>query len=90
MSEHNTAVRRVLPMREPLSDKESGTMEFTLGFYSKATPGTSDSNGEIPQQLLDSEAYKKARKSTLTDLEAAVAVTPPAEDFLSGILGVQV
>ncbi|KIM32455.1 hypothetical protein M408DRAFT_219185 [Serendipita vermifera MAFF 305830] len=89
MSKHNTAVRRVVPMQEPLSSKESGTMEFTLGFYSKVTPGCNESTSEIPQQILDSDGYKKARKSTLTDLEAAVAVTPPPEEFLSGILGIQ-
>jgi hypothetical protein len=77
-------------MKKPLSDKESGTMEFTLGFYSKVTPGTSTSNAEIPGPVLEKEAYKKARKTTLTDLEAAVTITPPHEEFLSGILGIQV
>jgi hypothetical protein len=77
-------------MKKPLSGKESGTMEFTMGFYPKVTPGTSASGTEIPGTILETDAYKKARKTTLTDLEAAVVVTPPQDEFLSGILGIQV
>jgi hypothetical protein len=77
-------------MQKPLSGKESGTMEFTMGFYSKVTPGTSASSTEIPGNILETDAYKKARKTTLTDLEAAVVVTSPQDEFLSGILGIQV
>jgi len=77
-------------MKKPRCDKQVGTIEFTMGFYSKVVPGMSESNVEVPQQILETEAYKKARKATLTNLEAAVAVTPPPEEFLSGILGIQV
>lgn len=77
-------------MSNPENGNESGSVEYTMGYYSKATPGRSDASTEIPQEILDRDDFKKARKGTLTDLEAAVAVTPPPEDYLSGILGIQV
>jgi hypothetical protein len=77
-------------MKKPLSDQESGTFEYTMGFFSKVPPGAKDPANDMPQEILDSDKFKKARQSTLTDLEAAVAITPPSDDFLSGILGIQV
>jgi hypothetical protein len=90
IGKHNEVFRRIVPMKEALSNKESGSMEFTVGFFSKVAPGADDSSSSIPQAILDKEEFKKARKSTLSDLEAAVAITPPNEDYLSGILGIQV
>ena len=90
MSNHNNASHKITPMQKPLSDKESGTVEYTIGFFSKLAPGASDSATEIPKQILDGENFKKVRKTTLTDIEAAVVVTPPSDDFVSGILGIQV
>lgn len=89
MSNHNAASHKITPMNKPLSNKVSGTIEYTIGFFSKLAPGASDSATEIPKEILDKEDFKKVRKSTLTDLEAAVVVTPPPEDFVSGILGIQ-
>lgn len=90
ISKHNEAFRKIVPMKEALSNKESGSIEYTIGFFSKVPPGADDTNSEIPQSILDTARFKEARKGTLTDLEAAVAVTPPNEDYLSGILGIQV
>ncbi|PVF96053.1 hypothetical protein CPB86DRAFT_737459 [Serendipita vermifera] len=89
MNKRNTPIRRISPMKKPLSDQESGTFEYTMGFFSKVPPGAKDTASDLPQEILNSDKFKKARQSTLTDLEAAVAVTPPADDFLSGILGIQ-
>lgn len=77
-------------MKNATTEAETGIIEFTMGYYSKVTPGHGDASTDIPQNILDREQFKRARKSTLTDLEAAVAVTPPPDDFLSGILGIQV
>ncbi|KAG8801865.1 hypothetical protein FRC16_010933 [Serendipita sp. 398] len=89
MSKHNQATRKTVSMLQPTSNKESGTIEYTIGFFSKLAPGSTSSATEIPQDILEKDVFKKARKSTLTDLEAAVAVTPPPDDFVSGILGIQ-
>jgi len=90
ISNHNTTFRRASTMKNAITEVETGIIEFTMGYYSKVTPGRQDASTDIPQDILDREQFKKARKSTLTDFEAAVAVTPPSDDFLSGILGIQV
>jgi hypothetical protein len=90
ISNHNTTFRRASTMKNAITEVETGIIEFTMGYYSKVTPGRQDASTDIPRDILDREQFKKARKSTLTDFEAAVAVTPPSDDFLSGILGIQV
>ncbi|KAG8802944.1 hypothetical protein FRC17_006310, partial [Serendipita sp. 399] len=89
MGKHNEATRKVVAMRQSGTNKESGTVEYTIGFFSKLAPGSTNSATEIPQEILEKDSFKKARQSALTDLEAAVAITPPPDDFVSGILGIQ-
>lgn len=76
-------------MKRPISGQPSGELEYTVGFFAKLAPGSVDSN-QIPRSITESDAFKKVRKDVLTDMEAAVAVSPPSDEYFSGILGIQV
>lgn len=86
----NQAVRRSSPIRRPLSHEVTGSIEYTIGFYAKVAPGSEDGSPDIKKSLLESDAFKKARKDAISDVEAAVMVTKPPVKWPSGILSMQV
>ncbi|KZT54274.1 hypothetical protein CALCODRAFT_557073 [Calocera cornea HHB12733] len=74
--------------------KMPGELEFTVGFYGKVPPTTAlktdGADPGIPEDLKDKPEFKEARATALSDLEAAVLVTPPDPAYPSGLLSVQI
>ncbi|RPD52908.1 hypothetical protein L226DRAFT_617720 [Lentinus tigrinus ALCF2SS1-7] len=87
-------VRRVSPLSSPDSQSRPGSLEYTVGYYGKVPPNkglmTDGSDPRLPDDLRKRPEFKDARSVALNDLEAAVLVTPPDEEWPSGLLSMQV
>ncbi|KAH9830601.1 uncharacterized protein C8Q71DRAFT_785114 [Rhodofomes roseus] len=87
-------IRRVSPLSSPDSRHRPGNVEYTVGYYGKLPPNsalsTDGTDPGIPDDLRQKPEFKEARAVSLNDLEAAVLTTPPDEEWVSGILSVQV
>ncbi|KAI0267273.1 hypothetical protein BC834DRAFT_822647 [Gloeopeniophorella convolvens] len=94
MREKNEARRRIANLASPDNSQRPGSVEFTIGYYSKLPPNSSlKTEGHdpgIPEDLRQSSDFKEKRDTALNDLEAAVLVCPPDTAWVSGIVGVQV
>lgn len=94
MRHKNEPHRRIAHLTSPDSSDRPGTVEFTIGYFGKLAPSeahkTSGVDPGIPEDLRESNEFKEAKDVALNDLEAAVLVCPPDEEWVSGIVGVQV
>ena len=90
----NSALRRTTPFKSPDSEERPGSIEFTVGFYSKAHPNqalsTDGMDPSIPDDLKDEPEFKEDRAVALNSLEESILVTPPDPELPSGILSVQI
>lgn len=87
-------VRRISPLAGPNDKNRPGSVEYTVGYYGKLPPNaslvTDGVDPGVPADLRDKPEFKEKRAIALSDLEAAVLVTPPDPEWPSGILSVQV
>ncbi|PCH37535.1 hypothetical protein WOLCODRAFT_128544, partial [Wolfiporia cocos MD-104 SS10] len=87
-------VRRISSLSSPDSKHRPGSIEYTVGYYGKLAPNsalaTDGADPGIPEDLRAQPEFKEARAVALSDLEAAVLVTPPDPELPSGILSMQV
>ncbi|KAH9916920.1 uncharacterized protein B0H18DRAFT_1214852 [Fomitopsis serialis] len=87
-------VRRVSTLSSPDSHHRPGNVEYTVGYYGKLLPNaalsTDGVDPGIPDDLRQKPEFKEARAVALDDLEADVLTTPPDQEWVSGILSVQV
>lgn len=86
----NRAIRRASRIRRPLSHEDTGSLEYTIGFYEKVGPGAEDGSPELPEKVLRNANFPEARKDTMSDIEAGVVITPPMPHWPTGILSMQV
>lgn len=87
-------VRRVSPLDSPDSKDRPGNIEYTVGYYGKLPPNaalsTDGADPGIPDDLRKKPEFRERRSVALDDLEGAVLTTPPDQEWVSGILSVQV
>ena len=87
-------IRRVSPLDSPASRHRPGNVEYTVGYYGKLPPNvalsTDGADPGIPDDLRAKPEFREARAVALSELEAAVLTTPPDQEWVSGILSVQV
>ncbi|KAA1474408.1 hypothetical protein DENSPDRAFT_905439 [Dentipellis sp. KUC8613] len=94
----NTAKRHITPLSTPSSSSHAlGTLEYTVGYFSKRFPNTAlRTDGRdpgVPDDIqLDGASTEQdgAMRTTLNGLERAVLVCPPDDVWVSGLVGVQV
>lgn len=87
-------IRRVSPLDSPDSRHRPGNVEYTVGYYGKLPPNaalsTDGADPGIPDDLRKKPEFREARAVALDDLDAAVLTTPPDQEWVSGILSMQV
>lgn len=86
--------RRSTSLSDPHSSHVPGTFEYTIGYFSKRSPTqslkTDGIDPGIPEDLRKRPEFQNAKEIAMTDLEAAVLVTPPDPEWPSGIVSVQI
>lgn len=99
MQDKNKAHRREVHLTSPDSRRRSGTVEYTIGYFSKLPPNPSsnrDSDGTqpardpgLPDDLHVNDPDSQ-ESSAIGDIEKAVLRCAPDDEWVSGLVAVQV
>jgi hypothetical protein len=95
----NKAHRRIAHLSSPDSRDRPGSVEFTIGYYGKLPPNPKACKDKNPDEVgrdpglpkdFDIEDPDSQDNSAIGDIEKAVLRCPPDDEWVSGIVSIQV